>query len=134
MPSCNDFFFYFELVSGFLGLCQAKWNEILRTNPVYALHNSTLHQPASYEMSSHSLLFSLSLITQNLVMNFKNSEKQKCALILFLTLSHKTLPGENSNCNNSQIFLKKKRFSSETWKSVTQVLKSLLYCLGTKSS
>ena len=25
--------FYSEIVSGFLGLCQAKWNEISRTNP-----------------------------------------------------------------------------------------------------
>ena len=32
MPSKNDFI-YFKLVSGFLGLCQAKLNEISRTNP-----------------------------------------------------------------------------------------------------
>ena len=35
MPYKN-IFFYFEFVSGFLGLCQAKWNEISRTNPEYS--------------------------------------------------------------------------------------------------
>ena len=42
MPSKNDFF-YFELVSGFLALCQAKWNEILRTNPGYGFVSILFH-------------------------------------------------------------------------------------------
>ena len=64
-----------------------------------------MYDPVSWKRNAPSL------ITHNFVMSFKNSDKEKCALNLFfffLTLLHKTWPGENSNCNNSQIFLKRK--------------------------
>ena len=68
-PKCllKMIFFYFKLVSGFLDLCQAKWNEISRTNPAYRScfmlkKTNVVHKSLScliVKTSKHALFFCL---------------------------------------------------------------------------
>ena len=84
---------------------------------IYSLHNSTLHQPASKKKNA------LSLITHNFVMSFENVRKRSALSFPFFSFSLCHIRLDRPRiliAITLKFLLKRKRFSSETWNSVTK--------------
>ena len=133
MPSKNDLF-YFELVSGFLGLCQAKWNEISCTNPVWLVkvgpHNRYLIRRENYNCEKR--LFHLksiySFIFQAIFFKFSGNVpyiiRKKRYLWILIILKNKNFMKKIKK--KKSFFSKKKYFYSKFFKVPSNVF-LLLY-------